>query len=348
MINFYWNRARYVNIVRTLDTELREVENAGDGEKREIITSSIRYMEKLTASVWIIALITGNLMCVHSAVQALFFHPDNPGQLSPPTILQSWFPFDEHRNHFWLIYAVQYFIMNIGMVIVPCWHSFIVSIMVFVIIKLKLLNHDLKNIDGNCDVQLAKCVSERAKVFDFVNELSSLISSSIFLDFITFAILLCALLFQATQVNACMTIRYESEWLIKLSPHRLPSESNWQSFSSTSSPWQPFCGCTIIMQMKLRSTWVAQSFWKSKPSITRQFTERPTDIVSLQVSVVQLLASISAAIVAVHVIVEADQDPCGIHRNEVGHFPGHFESFLQLLHTLNEHRFGLNHLRSEI
>lgn len=126
----------------------------------------------------------------------------------PPVILRSWYPFDDQWKHFWIIYPIQYSIMNIGMIIVPCWHSFIVSIMVFVIIKLKLLNLELSEIvevaktgkhSGN--VELVKCVNERQQMVDFVAELSSLISPALFFDFIIFSVLLCALLFQATQVN---------------------------------------------------------------------------------------------------------------------------------------------------
>lgn len=197
MINFYWNRMRYVNMVKLVDGGLSELMRLDDAVVASIKSSSIKYERNLTASFWIIALITGNLMCANTAVQALLIESNGTRRL----ILSSWFPFDS-QNHFWLCYAIQYFIMNIGMVIVPCWHSFIVSIMVFVIMRLKLLNHELCKIDGSTDAQLVKCVNERQKLVDFVVELSSLISSSIFLDFVVFSVLLCALLFQATQVNS--------------------------------------------------------------------------------------------------------------------------------------------------
>lgn len=203
MINFYWNRMRYVNMVKVVDGGLSELMRSNDAVVTSILSTSIKNKRNLTASFWIIALITGNLMCVNTAVQALFIEHNDARRL----ILSSWFPFDS-RNHFWLCYVIQYFIMNIGMVIVPCWHSFIVSIMVFVIMRLKLLNHELCKIDGSSAAQLVKCVNERQKLVDFVTELSSLISSSIFLDFVVFSVLLCALLFQATQVNNMAYVRH--------------------------------------------------------------------------------------------------------------------------------------------
>lgn len=95
--------------------------------------------------------------------------------------------------------------MNIGMLIVPCWHSFIVSIMGYVIISLKILNYELSGIkevfvEKFHNVELVKCVDHRDRLAAFIKELSSLISSSLFLDFIIFSLLLCMLLFQASQV----------------------------------------------------------------------------------------------------------------------------------------------------
>lgn len=136
-------------------------------------------------------------MCIHSAVQALIF---SDASESPHLILLSWFPFDS-QNHFWWSYAIQFYVMNIEMVIVPCWHSFIVSIMVYVIMRLKLLNHELSELDGSSVARLRTCVDEREKLVKFVVEFSSLVSSSLFLDFVVFSVLLCTLLYQASQVN---------------------------------------------------------------------------------------------------------------------------------------------------
>ncbi|CRL07291.1 CLUMA_CG020270, isoform A [Clunio marinus] len=192
MINFYKNRQRYLAIIKYVDSEIKKMLSIEDNHEKEIIHSSIKYMRNLTACFWIIALITGNLMCVNAAVQA-FLHTSDK---SPPLILRNWFPF----NNFWLSYFIQYYIMNIGMLIVPCWHSFIVSIMIFVITKLKILNKRLSGIDEEYS-HFVECVKKRSDIYIFVKELTSLISSSLFMDFIVFSILLCALLFQATQVD---------------------------------------------------------------------------------------------------------------------------------------------------
>lgn len=199
MINFYRNRMRYVSIVKTVDAGLRELMTLSDETTKQIIANSIEYKRCLSSIFWFIALTTGNLMCLHSALQAV-------RGIEKSLILKSWFPFDGQRDHFWFCYSVQYFVMNIGMLIVPCWHSFIVSIMIFVIMKLKVLNHKLSGLKEDDDKVLMACINERKKLFNFVQELVSLISSSIFLDFIVFSVLLCALLFQATRVSLAIKL----------------------------------------------------------------------------------------------------------------------------------------------
>ena len=194
MINFYRYRLRYVNIIKLIEEQLGAMMKTDEDE----VAQSIKYMKRLTVMFWISALITANMMCLNSAVQALLYQPEE-GSAPPALILRSWFPFDDYWRYFWVMYLVQYYIMNIGMLIVPCWHAFIVSIMVFVIAKLRILNNELSRMSS--EAELVKCVKERENLHNFVQELSSLINSSVFLDFIVFSVLLCALLFQATQVN---------------------------------------------------------------------------------------------------------------------------------------------------
>lgn len=126
----------------------------------------------------------------------------------PPVILRSWFPFEDQWKYFYWVYFIQFYIMSIGMLIVPCWHSFIVAIMIYAILSLKCLNHSLQNImetvvkdDKRHNEQLIECIENHKRIVAFVKELSALISLGLFVDFIIFSILLCALLFQASQVD---------------------------------------------------------------------------------------------------------------------------------------------------
>lgn len=222
MISFYWNRMRFVNLVKAVDEGLEVLIESADETTRKIIANSVSYMRNLTAVFWVSALITANMMCINSVMQSFFYEPDKVSY--PPTILRSWFPFEDYSRHFWLIYAIQYYIMNVGMLIVPCWHAFIVSMMVFVITKLQILNHKLA--ETKDESHLVKCVDEREKLFGIVRELSSLISSSVFLDFLVFSVLLCALLFQASQVN--IRANANREFLIDCICRWKTMSFNWQ------------------------------------------------------------------------------------------------------------------------
>ncbi len=71
MMNFYWNRIRYVNLIKTLHENVTNLQKYGDQKAKQIINESVKYMRKLTTAFWISALITGNMMCVKSAVDAI-------------------------------------------------------------------------------------------------------------------------------------------------------------------------------------------------------------------------------------------------------------------------------------
>lgn len=200
MVQFYLNRSRYVNLVKEADDFVDEMLESNDEIILKVLKNSSRYMKKLTILFWTSALFTGNMMCISSAILAMFSKSDN-------LILHSWFPYSFDVTHYWKSYGFQYYIMNVGMLIVPSYHTFIVSIMVIVIAKLKILNHRLSKLklcnDENSDPrdEFVKCVEDRMKIHSFIRELESLIKSSLFLDFVVFSVLICALLFQASQVS---------------------------------------------------------------------------------------------------------------------------------------------------
>jgi gustatory receptor len=72
MINFYWNRTRYVNLIKEVDRNLVNAIKFGDKTIQDIIQDYIKYMKRLTATFWIIALITANGMCVKSVIEGIY------------------------------------------------------------------------------------------------------------------------------------------------------------------------------------------------------------------------------------------------------------------------------------
>jgi hypothetical protein len=87
--------------------------------------------------------------------------------------------------------------------------------MVIVITKLKILQHQLSKLEMVDNIEprdeFIKCVKDRIEIYNFIRELESLIKSSLFLDFVVFSVLICALLFQASQVivNEIQTLNFE-------------------------------------------------------------------------------------------------------------------------------------------
>lgn len=72
MINFYWNRTRYVNLIKEVDRNLVNAIKFGDKTIQDVIVDYIKYMKRLTATFWIVALITANGMCVKSLIEGIY------------------------------------------------------------------------------------------------------------------------------------------------------------------------------------------------------------------------------------------------------------------------------------
>ncbi|XP_070501006.1 odorant receptor 56a-like [Chironomus tepperi] len=281
MINFYWNRTRYVNLIKEVDKNLVNAIKFGDYKIQDIIAKYIKYLKRLTAIFWIIALITANGMCVKSIIEGIYleyqvaYNNFNSTDIEAPLILPCWFPFDDYWNKFWIIFGIEYYIMNVGMLIVPCWHSFIVSMMGYVIINLKILNFKLSemNLKNLPNIELIKCVEHRERLVCFIRELSSLISSSLFLDFIIFSLLLCMLLFQASQVGdgiqlgiiACYIITMTTIlWMYYYHSNEITYYTDQLSSSSYSSSWykhsQSFKKQMLIFMMSAKPIMLRAGF----------------------------------------------------------------------------------------
>jgi hypothetical protein len=114
MIQFNRHRARYVNLVTTSDDFVQEILNSNDEIMLNILSESAWYMKHLTILFWTSALITGNMMCISTAVFAIYSDSTHNN-----LILHSWFPFnDSLSKNYWVAYGIQYYIMNAGMLIV--------------------------------------------------------------------------------------------------------------------------------------------------------------------------------------------------------------------------------------
>ena len=146
----------------------------GSRVEKQILDRHVRYSIILTLGFWVCALVTANLMNFTSFIRSFFYEPSfmidektvsywicllniiekytirpfyqgrNETSI-PPLILRSWFPVEDYWQHFYKLYFVQFYVMWVGMIIVPCWHSLMVALMLYAIVKLEQLNYKLKN-----------------------------------------------------------------------------------------------------------------------------------------------------------------------------------------------------------
>lgn len=134
-------------MIEEVDSGISIIMSNHEPEEMKIVKDNINYNKKLTIVFWVCALITGNSMCINTLIQSFSYDPASTEIPNPPTILRSWFPFDDNWNNFSIVYLTQFTAMWIGMIIVPCYHSFIVGFLIYGIVILKILNYKLENIN---------------------------------------------------------------------------------------------------------------------------------------------------------------------------------------------------------
>uniref|UniRef100_A0AAG5DMZ4 Odorant receptor n=1 Tax=Anopheles atroparvus TaxID=41427 RepID=A0AAG5DMZ4_ANOAO len=141
-------------------------------------------------------------------------------QQYPAKILRSWYPSsDGNESNFFEIYLIQLYIMYVGQLIVPSWHMFMVTLMIYGRIECSVLNHRLRTLDRYHKVHapvepttnsldsvdnterralIIDCVKRQSNLVAFTRELEQLTRAAVFLDFVVFSVLLCALLLEAS------------------------------------------------------------------------------------------------------------------------------------------------------
>lgn len=130
-------------------------------------------------------------------------------------ILRSWLPVAPSWDSFFLYYGVHFYVMWVGMLIVPCWHAFVAALMVYVILELKLLKNRLTNFkdylprdhtEEDVYVFLVQCVKKQSSLKRYVFEIVGLIGRSVFLDFVIYSALICALLYHASTTTSSVMV----------------------------------------------------------------------------------------------------------------------------------------------
>lgn len=201
--DFYSYRDEFLDLIREMDFNVRRMLKSDSKQEEKMIKEHVNYVNKLTISFWACALITANSMCANAMVEWIKGEDD---QKALPMILRSWLPISQTWDNFSIFYALHFYVMWVGMLIVPCWHAFIAALMVYVILELKLLQNRLQNLkdylrpnytDEEIYQFLVECIKKQISTKSFVTRLLDLIKRSVFLDFVIYSALICALLYDA-------------------------------------------------------------------------------------------------------------------------------------------------------
>ncbi|XP_052861053.1 odorant receptor 56a [Anopheles cruzii] len=244
---FYLHRARFNNIIRVAHEGIVRIMDDDWQAERDILATNIRYLKRLAVVFWSCALVTANTMCVYALVQYFIYESPSVGhggrnevvnvlrevmnttqaQTYPASILRSWYP--SPADHFLAIYLIQLYAMLVGQLIVPSWHMFMVTLMVYGRTECSILAHKLRYLDryqaaaddrmnGPTNQPLATvnnsarrsmiidCVKRQSRLVAFTKELEQLTRAAVFLDFVLFSVLLCALLFEASMTTSGVQI----------------------------------------------------------------------------------------------------------------------------------------------
>lgn len=213
--DFYTNRQSFIEVIQELDMNVGEMLKNNRKNERAIIESHITYANRLTVIFWTCALVTANSMCVNTMIEWLLSDDLKKEETMVPMILRSWLPISQSWNNFSIFYAVHFYVMWVGMLIVPCWHAFIAALMIYVILELKLLQNRLRNIKeylepnhSHEDVYqfLVQCIEKQNALKAYVQKFLRLIKRSVFLDFVIYSALICALLYHASSSNNSIII----------------------------------------------------------------------------------------------------------------------------------------------
>ncbi|XP_058446693.1 odorant receptor 56a-like [Malaya genurostris] len=225
LLHFYWNRSKFNTAIRRADEMIRQVLHRGNEAEKRTLTGNVKYMKRLTAVFWICCMVTPNIMYVSTLLQYFFMHPTE----HQPTVMRSWYP--ESKNHFAILYCIQLYILCICQLIIPCWHMFVISLMVFVRTMLLVLNYKLSHLEHyeiselsddlpvrkpqecpkatRCSLRkklLIECIRLQCDIYDFTHELEKLTKSSMFMDFVVFSVLLCLRLFEISVTDSTVQV----------------------------------------------------------------------------------------------------------------------------------------------
>jgi gustatory receptor len=109
-----------------------------------------------------------------------------------------------------ILFIVQALLTFPGCCMYIPYTSFFATSTIFGLVQIKALKHDLRNINTGKDTneaidkKLSRCIEAQKKIIKYVEEINGLVEYICLFEFITFGVMLCALLFLLNIVSTYM------------------------------------------------------------------------------------------------------------------------------------------------
>lgn len=124
-----------------------------DRLEENMITQTVRYLRIVTVVMWTPSVIAGFIAyidCFYRTVflpETVFNIPEVLNGTAQPILLFQLFPFGEVYDHFVVGYLGACYALFLGITVIPCWHTFVMCLMKYIVVKYEIINKRLVDYD---------------------------------------------------------------------------------------------------------------------------------------------------------------------------------------------------------
>lgn len=224
--NGFYYRPRFYRLIMVLHDDINNLLKVADQHELDIFQKTCKYISGLTKGLYLckiaaVIVLGGDLIyAVISKPEFLLSEANFSNSTAVPALIFKLFPYHEIFNNFIVGYIAALLFVIVGCTTFVPWHTFIICLMAYIVLKIKIINYRLTNIRSKSNLiyfkrsiaefseeektyfELMKiCINDQWNVRKFVKELEKLISFPVFMDFMIFTIIICFLLYNLTEAK---------------------------------------------------------------------------------------------------------------------------------------------------
>ncbi|XP_055837698.1 odorant receptor 56a isoform X2 [Episyrphus balteatus] len=225
----FFQKERIARMLIFLQKDVDKFLIKSDEQEEKLFEEMHKYIKAITVSIWIPTAVAAFIAYVEAFYRIAFgsfWYPTGEDDSDTPTLLNRLFPFGDVFDNTFFGFFLPLYALLIGVVAIPLWHTFITSLMIYVILKWKVMHKRLSEMDVSKVIlepneilyhsslvgdenkinflreRMCKfCVVEQIRIRWFARELQELIGIPVFADFIIFSILICFLFYELVTGN---------------------------------------------------------------------------------------------------------------------------------------------------